>query len=461
MLCQGYYLVGLSESLQGWKACCLFVSFSFSLHSQSLTRSVFYSQSVGMTPNGEDFEKFIGHEKAEEFKALFSSWIHKIYRSSIFCYILFEPHLTSPVATSDWHLYSLKRSATSTDDVSPMASSSQQVNGEEGSSSAGSEGVNPDTDAQKLDLAPASVTSPTPLVTGADHLQPTTLPGANPAAIAPSDSRPNSSYPASPTGVSTTIVQGQDILDPSPPDSPDHHTPPNDVTDHHAPPNDVNPPATLDGLPMNARQSEWMISKKTLKYFCEVNEAGKLSNLILHWYQLEQALGFQEIVRHLTTRTMMRFTNGLQTAKEFPTQKRPVVLRVFFKHGHKYKRDYELEAGSFGAEIMNWWEEIKSADVCFGGPTGMYTLVVLMTWWCSLLKGHPNDKLSDYFRTLDDIDRTILSAIRNMASQPSPAIPASTISPTPPPRGTKRTISDEPSSRKRLRTKRAGRIGKD
>ena len=201
-----------------------------------------------------------------------------------------------------------------------------------------------------------------------------------------------------------------------------------------------------------------MISKKTLKYFHEVNKTDKLSNLILHWYQLEQALGFQETVRHLTTWTMMRFTNVLQTAKEFPTQKRPEVLRVFFKHGHNYKRDYGLKAGTFGAEIMNWWGEIKSANVCFGGPTGMYTLVVLMSWWCSLLKGRPNDELSDCFRTLDDIDCTILSTIRNMAGQPSPTIPVSTVSPTPPLRGTKRTMSDKQSSRKRLRT---GRVGKD
>ena len=33
-----------------------------------------------MTPDDEDFEKFVGAEKAKEIKQLFSSWIHKIYR---------------------------------------------------------------------------------------------------------------------------------------------------------------------------------------------------------------------------------------------------------------------------------------------------------------------------------------------------------------------------------------------
>ena len=40
------------------------------------------SQCVGETAGGEDFEAFIGAAKAKEFKALFSSWIHKIYRTS-------------------------------------------------------------------------------------------------------------------------------------------------------------------------------------------------------------------------------------------------------------------------------------------------------------------------------------------------------------------------------------------
>ena len=32
---------------------------------------------------GQDFESFIGVEKAKEFRALFSSWIAKIYRASL------------------------------------------------------------------------------------------------------------------------------------------------------------------------------------------------------------------------------------------------------------------------------------------------------------------------------------------------------------------------------------------
>ena len=48
----------------------LFVSFNCSSHC------------VGSTADGQDFESFIGPEKAKEMKALFSSWIHAVYRKS-------------------------------------------------------------------------------------------------------------------------------------------------------------------------------------------------------------------------------------------------------------------------------------------------------------------------------------------------------------------------------------------
>ena len=58
---------------------------------------------------------------------------------------------------------------------------------------------------------------------------------------------------------------------------------------------------TIDKLPTNAVGSVWMKSKKTLKYFDGVHKVGKLSDLILHWYQLESALGFPETVSLLPT----------------------------------------------------------------------------------------------------------------------------------------------------------------
>ena len=227
--------------------------------------SIPYSQCVGMTSGGEDFERFIGREKADEFKALFSSWIHKIYRSSFFRYTPFEPHLISPPATSDWHLYSLKGSAASPNDVSTDL----------GSERAGDE-ENAEGDGVSADV------------------QSTILPKANLATNRPSDSAANDSSPASPTKGSTGITpltQGEDALDP---DTQDRRP------DHHTSLNDANPPTSLDSLPMNTRESMWMKSKGTLKYFRGVHKMGKLSDLTFHWYKLEEALGFQESVGHLT-----------------------------------------------------------------------------------------------------------------------------------------------------------------
>lgn len=139
------------------------------------------------------------------------------------------------------------------------------------------------------------------------------------------------------------------------------------------------------------------------------------------------------------------------------------MVRAFLKNGHHYTRDYGVNANTLGIEIMRWWEEISTAEgvvnVRFGGPTGIYTLVVLMSWWCKQLKGKPESELVDCLLTLEDIDRAFLSAIHDINS-PSPAAPSlngsppggPTVPPTPQPRGCKRSTPGELPSRKRLRS---------
>ena len=66
----------------------LICEFPHTLPLSTASYSILCSQCTGMTPDGEDFEKFIGPKKAEEFKTLFSSWIHKIYRLSFSLHLL-------------------------------------------------------------------------------------------------------------------------------------------------------------------------------------------------------------------------------------------------------------------------------------------------------------------------------------------------------------------------------------
>ena len=51
---------------------------------RSIADLTLLSQCSGETPDGKDFEAFIGAEKTEEFKQLFTSWIYKIYRVYLF-----------------------------------------------------------------------------------------------------------------------------------------------------------------------------------------------------------------------------------------------------------------------------------------------------------------------------------------------------------------------------------------
>jgi hypothetical protein len=61
--------------------------FYFSLPLVSLIRR---SQCVGMTPDKQDFAAFIGADKANEFKLLFTNWIYKIYRKRLFAIYLYR-----------------------------------------------------------------------------------------------------------------------------------------------------------------------------------------------------------------------------------------------------------------------------------------------------------------------------------------------------------------------------------
>jgi hypothetical protein len=165
----------------------------------------------------------------------------------------------------------------------------------------GGEEVGADADPQQPDLAPDAVTVTPPLVVGNPPLQPTIAPSAVLAETDTNDhpssgSLPSDTHSASPSEVptrATPATQDQDILDLEAPDHLDRHVSSSGV----------------DLLPTNAREARWMKPKNTLKYFREVHKMGKLSDLILHWHQLEEALGFPEIVSHPATEATRTFTN--------------------------------------------------------------------------------------------------------------------------------------------------------
>ncbi|KAF9782108.1 hypothetical protein BJ322DRAFT_1110992 [Thelephora terrestris] len=409
-------------------------------------KPVAFFQCAGTTPQGQDFESFIGSEKAKEFKALFSSWIH----------VLYPP--------SEWQLYSLGKQAS--DDLSTGSAAEQN----------GGENIGADTEAEHEDQATVAST-----VTDTTPLQPVvTLPAALAEADTVGNSLPSSDLLPNdapditlPVARAETNTAGNDLpclgVSPNNPRPASPTAEPVDaimVDQSHelsSRPDDILL-AGIDDLPTSASEAGWMKLKQTLKYFREVHKIGRLSALILHWYQLEKVLGFLETVNSFAACATRRSPDSEQTPRGFPTKNRPQVLAVFFKNGHSYRKNYKLEAKSLGGQIMRWWEEMKISNatdnVRYGGPTGVYTLIVLVSWWSSLLAGQPENELTDCLRTVEDIDRAILSAIRAPNDQPpatpSPAGSSPTTSPalTPPaprPRGRKRSIPEVPSSRKRLR----------
>jgi len=60
-------------------------------------------------------------------------------------------------------------------------------------------------------------------------------------------------------------------------------------------------------------------------------------------------------------------------------------------------------------------------------------MVVLMLWWCSLLKDRPDSERADYVVVVEELNRAILAALQQHAN----------------PRGAKRARAEELPSRKR------------
>ena len=135
---------------------------------------------------------------------------------------------------------------------------------------------------------------------------------------------------------------------------------------------------------------------------------------------------------------------------------RPAVVPTFYKNGHNYRKDYGVEAHTLGRQIREWWVEIchpnGRSSVQFGGPTGIYSLVVLITWWCKLLRAKPDAEHVECIRALEDIDRALVAAINDIKHR---ATSTTLLSPTTPPPSSqprKRAGSEVRLSQKRMRS---------
>ena len=140
---------------------------------------------------------------------------------------------------------------------------------------------------------------------------------------------------------------------------------------------------------------------------------------------------------------------------------RPGVIHDFYKNGHCYRRNYALDsAHSLGRSILTWWDEISEVGhVRFGGPCGIYTLVVLTTWWCCLLAGKPKSECADYLSFVQQFNHAILESISPSGQSGASTLPINNSFTSPPPPSQyvshlmKRAHPGEPSEVARKRSK--------
>ena len=201
---------------------------------------------------------------------------------------------------------------------------------------------------------------------------------------------------------------------------------------------------------------EWMEKKGTLDYFRNTFKLGKLSDVIEHWFELERLLGFRKSVGISPLLRAIFIANDIQTPAGFPIKQRPPVVTRFYKDAHNYSKDYGLEVHTLGRQITTWWSEICPPDeepkVHFGGPTGISTFVVLLSWWCSQLRGKPNREQASCLSILEDLDRVLLDAINNIKN-PSVSVVSTQQSQATPSRSRKRANTGNASrSQKRVRS---------
>ena len=154
------------------------------------------------------------------------------------------------------------------------------------------------------------------------------------------------------------------------------------------------------------------------------------------------------------------YAHYAQTKSGFPIASRPVVIRLFLKNAHNYDKNYGINVHTLGCQITEWWAELSppsgAPSIRFGGPTGVYTLVVLLSWWCLMVKVKPVGEHADCLRTLADVNRVLLTEIEKMKNHPA-ASTSTLLSPTSPSpsQSRKRGNTEELSPRKRTRSGRA------
>ena len=53
---------------------------------------------------------------------------------------------------------------------------------------------------------------------------------------------------------------------------------------------------------------------------------------------------------------------------------------------------------------------------------GIYSLVVLLSWWCSLLRAKPEIEHIDCLRTLEEVNRALVATVNNLKNRPTASI---------------------------------------
>jgi len=103
-----------------------------------------------------------------------------------------------------------------------------------------------------------------------------------------------------------------------------------------------------------------------------------------------------------------------------PSHNRPTEIAVFMKWARDYSRGDKVDAGKFGAAVIQWWLTIQPTtrknwpptydalpdDFSFnyfnrGGPNGAFLMILCLGWWANALT--PSTDFTDFNLVVGDV----------------------------------------------------------
>jgi hypothetical protein len=141
----------------------------------------------------------------------------------------------------------------------------------------------------------------------------------------------------------------------------------------------------------------WMITKGRWGYLTSTAGGTAWENLLKVYISQERRLEFTDRVSDLPASSLPRVLNHFKGAALAIGEKRPLIVKVYFRYAHDPARGDTLTLPDFGTEVAGWWEELQPewrsskqdlpqnpnewSYILSGGSKGAFLVIMCLAWW--------------------------------------------------------------------------------